>query len=264
MFSINTVKVSAKGYTMEFNGLLNFTNAFTKDEKFPRYLYDAVMKMITDLPILLIFSLFVAVLLHKKFIGCGLTKAIFFLTVILSSGVFLKMQAETMLVNNMQVNAAMQEGTGAIALLQGLNIEKYLLEAGIKPELIAYITTPVNRIFEVISKSGIQIFIFLAGLNSISHSIYEASYIEGATGWETFWKITFPIISPLILVNIVYTVIDSFTAYTNQALSYINRIGLKDLQLGYASALSWIYFLIIGGILGLMVYVVSKRVFYNT
>jgi ABC-type sugar transport system permease subunit len=263
-FSLNEVKLSASGYTLNYLGIGNFIDAFTKDEKFPRFLYEAVMKMITDLPVLLIFSLFAAVLLYKKFRGNSTVKTIFFLTVVLSSGVFLKMQADTMYVNNMQMSAAMHEGASSLETLQSFNLGNYLLEAGISPTIMAYITTPINRIFEVISKSGIQVFIFLAGLNSISPSIYEASHIEGATGWENFWKITFPMISPLILVNIVYTVIDSFIAYTNQALYYINQIGLRDLRIGYASALSWIYFVVIGGILGIIVYLVSKKVFYQT
>lgn len=116
----------------------------------------------------------------------------------------------------------------------------------------------------MICHSGIQIFIFLAGLNSISPSIYEACYMEGASGWEAFWKVTFPMVSPLIIVNVVYTVIDTFGSSLNASLNYINNTAFTKLNFGYASALSLIYFAVIGCILGLIMLVVSKRVFYQT
>jgi len=262
-FSFREIRVSAFGYDAKFVGLENFRFAFAEDPDFPRFLTSSMTELLADVPVLMIFSLFAALLLYQKFKGVGMVKTIFFLTVILSSGIFLKVQAETMYVNTMQMNAAMREGAGQVTILQSINLQRYLLEAGISPQIISYITTPIDRIFQVIMKSGIQVFIFLAGLNAISPSIYEASYIEGATGWETFWKITFPMISPLILVNIVYTVIDSFMSYTNRTLFYINLVGLTRLNLGYASAMAWIYFLIVGIVLIIVVGLISKRIFYQ-
>ncbi len=262
-FSFRKIEVTAFGFNEKFIGLENFRFAFTEDPDFPRFLTASMTDLLADVPVLLIFSLFAALLLYQKFKGVGAVKTIFFLTVILSSGIFLKVQAETMYVNSMQMNAAMQEGSGQITILQSVNIQRFLLEAGISQQIISYITTPIDRIFQVIMKSGIQVFIFLAGLNAISPSIYEASYIEGATGWETFWKITFPMISPLILVNVVYTVIDSFMSYTNRTLFYINVVGLGRLNLGYASAMAWIYFLTVGIILIVVMGLISKKIFYQ-
>ena len=102
--------------------------------------------------------------------------------------------------------------------------------------------------------------IFLAGLQSISPAIYEACQIEGATGWETFWKITFPMISPMILVNAIYTIIDSFTRTNNPVISYVS--GLSDIY-GVAAAVPWMYFLIVGLILAVFAAIASSFVFYQ-
>jgi ABC-type sugar transport system permease subunit len=102
--------------------------------------------------------------------------------------------------------------------------------------------------------------IFLAGLQSISPSIYEACRIDGATGWETFWKITFPMITPMILVNAVYTVIDSFTRTNNPAMNYIAGFG-GDIE--QATAMYWIYFIIIALIIAVVAAIASSFVFYQ-
>ena len=101
--------------------------------------------------------------------------------------------------------------------------------------------------------------IFLAGLQSISPAIYEACQIEGATSWETFWKITFPMISPMILVNAIYTIIDSFTRTNNPVISYVSSLS----DPGRESAMSWMYFIIVGLILAVFAAIASSFVFYQ-
>jgi ABC-type sugar transport system permease subunit len=103
--------------------------------------------------------------------------------------------------------------------------------------------------------------IFLAGLQSISPAIYEACDIEGATSWETFWKITFPMISPMILVNGVYTIIDSFTSEANVVMVYI--AGKYDLGREFATAMSWIYFTVVMLVIGLVAVIARSMVFYQ-
>jgi len=107
--------------------------------------------------------------------------------------------------------------------------------------------------------------IYLAGLQSISPAIYESCEIDGATAWETFWKITFPMISPMILVNAVYTVIDSFTSQSNVVMTYIQTVYLDSTKGGevVSSAMSWIYFLIVLGIIGAVAALLSAYVFYQ-
>lgn len=263
VFAFSKVSPGTAGVTTEFTGWLNFINAFTKDEKFPQLLTTSIVNMLTDVPFQLIFSFFCAVLLYQKFKFNRIVRSIFFLTVILSSGVFLKMSNDTAMANQFSLTGEMSSGTG-VEMIQSVQLANYLQDIGLSEKFISYITAPVDRLFSVISSSGIQIFVFLAGLNAIPASLYESCRVEGATGWETFWKITFPMVAPLILVNTVYTIIDSFMSTSNTLLDYIYREGIRRLQFGYASALSWIYFLTVGVFLGIVALIFSKRTFYYT
>ena len=124
-----------------------------------------------------------------------------------------------------------------------------------------YIVSIVNNVYNIINYSGVQMLIFLAGLQSISPAIYEACRIDGATGWETFWKVTFPMISPMILVNSVYTIIDAFTRRTGATMSYI--WGAEGPIKSQATAMSWIYFLIVVIILAIITGIISSFIFYQ-
>ena len=131
-------------------------------------------------------------------------------------------------------------------------------------ELVAYVVNVVNGIFNIVNRSGVQMLVFLAGLQSINPSIYESCTMEGATAWETFWKITFPMISPMILVNAIYTVIDSFTSQSNQVMSYIDDVYLNASGgRVLSSAMSWIYFVLVILLLGLVALILSTYVFYQ-
>lgn len=263
-FSKIAVNPDGSGYTTSFIGVQNFFEAFRVDIQFPKLLMASLIEMVTEVPIILIFSFFVAVLLKDKFRGATTIKAIFFLTVVLSSGVFLRMQAESSGYNNMVIGGAAQSMGGVMASLSTFNMEAFLLNAGLSQNVVEYIINPINNLYLLMTRSGIQIFIFLAGLHSISPSLYEACYMEGATGWETFWKVTFPMVSPLILVNTVYTVIDSFTSFTNQTIEYIYNTAFgSGARFAYSSSLSLIYFLIVGACLGIVSFMVSRKVFYQ-
>jgi ABC-type sugar transport system permease subunit len=156
----------------------------------------------------------------------------------------------------------LQENSTVSGFLDSFQIEEYMMEMGLPEAFANALTEPMMRLFSILSSSGIQIFIFLAALKTIPPSLYESSHMEGATGWETFWKITFPMVSPMILVNVVYTVIDSFLSSSNTALRYVQRTIFTNMKFGYGSALAWIYFAIISVILALVVLLISRRVFY--
>lgn len=265
-FSFSEIIIDSENntYSTLFIGLQNFYEAFRIDIEFPKRLLASLIQMVTEVPVILIFSFFVAVLLKDKFRGASAVKTIFFLTVVLSSGVFLRMQAESSGYNNMVIGGAAQSMGGVMASLSSFNIEAFLLQIGLSEQLVNYIVNPINNLYLLMTRSGIQIFIFLAGLHSISPSLYEACHMEGATGWETFWKVTFPMVSPLILVNTVYSVIDSFTSYTNTTIEYIYDAAFgTSVRFAYSSALSMIYFVIVGLSLGLVSALVSRKVFYQ-
>jgi ABC-type sugar transport system permease subunit len=112
--------------------------------------------------------------------------------------------------------------------------------------IVNAVQTVLGIIVTVLWSSGVQILLFLSGLQSISPALYEAAKIDGATQWEIFWKVTIPMISPIMLLNIIYTIVDSFTNIRNPLLEYIQSYGFTQAQFEYGAALGWIYFLFIG------------------
>ena len=165
-----------------------------------------------------------------------------------------------------QMDLGMEESEEAVeematsTALEGLLISIFQ-NLGFGTGLVTYISSAVASISGIINRSGVQILIFLAALQSISPAIYESCQIDGATSWETFWKITFPMISPMILVNGVYTIIDSFTTASNPAMSYISQV--YKLQDVLSSAMAWIYFIIVILIVAVIAAILSAFVFYQ-
>lgn len=136
-----------------------------------------------------------------------------------------------------------------------------LRDIGLPLSFVDYIVDAILRIYEIITSSGVQILIFLAALQSVPGAMYEVAKIEGATAYESFWKITFPLVSPLILTNVIYTIIDSFSG--SSVTQMIFSTAFTTQNFGLSAAMSWIYTLIISLVLIIVGYVLSKRVHYN-
>ncbi|MFC5468912.1 carbohydrate ABC transporter permease [Cohnella suwonensis] len=263
IYSFNDMQASDNGYTLTFEGWSNFHQALYVDATYVRNLTKVVGEMVVNVPLIIIFSLFIAVLLNQKFIGRSLSRAIFFLPVILASGVMLSINNAGFMQQIMDANLVTNnpEGGSVNGFLQSVELKNMMLDIGVNESIVNYLTGAVDRIYEIISQSGVQIIIFLAGLQSISPSLYEASRMEGATGYEAFWKITFPMVSPLILTNLVYTIIDSFM--NNKVTQQIDTTAFKTLDFGLSSAMAWIYFAIVAAILAVSTFIVSRKVFYH-
>ena len=214
---------------------------------------------------ILIFSLFMAVLLNQKMAGRAAFRAIFFIPVILSTGLMESIEAQNIMGDYMDSAEGIDDGSGesaASTLVSALDVEALFAGMAVGQGLVEYVVVAINRIYDIVNRSGVQMLIFLAGLQSISPAIYESVQIDGATAWETFWKITFPMISPMILVNAVYTIIDSFTTESNVVMTFIAQAyETKGNEL--SSAMSWIYFLIVIGIIALFAGIFSSVVFYQ-
>ena len=213
---------------------------------------------------ILMFSLFMAVLLNQKMAGRAVFRAIFFIPVILSTGLMASIEAENLLGSYMDNAQGIQDGSGqdtATEIVSAVDFERLFSNMAIGTELLDFVINAINNIYDIVNRSGVQMLIFLAGLQSISPAIYESVKVDGATGWETFWKITFPMISPMILVNSVYTIIDSFTAESNVVMSFIAEKYEKSNVI--ASAMSWVYFLIIIAIIAIVAAILSTFVFYQ-
>ena len=258
-YSFSRLKVEASGLSFEWLGLANYMEAFTVHPTFNRILYNSVVDMVVNVPLIIFFSLFIATVLNQKFVGRSIARAIFFLPVIVTTGVISSLDWADFMGQAAQ-GAALGEAGGALSALQNFQLELLLVQMGMPSSFVGYLADAVSRIYEIISASGVQIIIFLAGLQSISPQQYEASRMEGATAYDNFWKITFPQMTPLILTNTIYSIIDSFL---NSPMSnLLQDTSFKLYNFGLSAAMSWVYFLIILLILGLFTMLISRRVFY--
>ena len=269
LLSFNKLDMSGSagsGYALEFVGWANYQNALFEDPDFVKTLVSGLGQMAFDIPAILIFSLFMAVMLNQKAAGRGAFRAIFFIPVILSTGIMESIAAADIMSDYMEDSSGIDDGSGkstADQLISTMDMERLFSNMKVGTGLIEYVTTAINNIYDIVNRAGVQMLIFLSGLQSISPAIYESCKIDGATAWETFWKITFPMISPMILVNAVYTIIDSFTTESNAVMSYISSVYSKQDGNVLSSAMAWIYFLIVILIVALIASIISAFVFYS-
>ena len=254
------------GYELEYVALENYREALFVDPDFVTTLLNGLKDLLFDIPAILIFSLFMAVLLNQKMVGRAAFRAIFFIPVILSTGIMESIESSNLLGDYMEGAEGIETGTGQSTtsdIVSAMDVQQLFASMKVGTELVDYVVTMINNIYDIVNRSGVQMLIFLAGLQSISPAIYESCQIDGATGWETFWKITLPMVSPMILVNGVYTVIDSFTTESNQVMKFIsNAYGKTDGNV-ISSAMSWIYFLIVVAIIAAVAGILSGFVFYQ-
>ncbi|KQO07329.1 carbohydrate ABC transporter permease [Paenibacillus sp. Leaf72] len=258
-YSFSNLQVTNDGFSLGFIGLSNYREALFSHESYVRILTESVVDIAVNTPLIIIFSLFFAVLLNQRFRGRVLARAIFFLPVILASGIIASIENGDLMQS--VVRSANDTTGGGLSIMKNLELAALLIESGVSITIVEYLTGAVSRIYEIISQSGVQILIFLAGLQSISPSLYEAAKIEGSTGYEAFWKITFPMISPLILTNLVYTIIDSFISDETSRL--VVDTAFKSYDFGLSAAMAWMYFAVIALVLWITTSIVSRKVFYQ-
>lgn len=235
------------GFKCTWAGFSNYVTLLTSGANYLQALISTLTDLAVNVPVILIFSLFVAVLLNRKFVGRGLIRSIFFLPVIVTTGVVM-----TTFQSTGDANEVMQGDVNNGVMFEAANATEFLLNLGLNETLTEYMSLVADRIFGVVWDSGIQILLFLAALQSISPSLYEASNVEGATAWETFWLITFPNVAPIILVNIVYTIVDTFSDTDNRVLEEIDSMINFTFNFGGAAAASWTFFVVILALIGVV------------
>ena len=237
--SLNEVRVTAGGIRTFFVELRNYKDAFLTDVTFSGMLIDYALQMAVYIPVIISFSMAVALLLNLKIRGQGLFRTIFFLPVIISSGPVLAELADK----------------GAMTF-EGLTKLDFLvnLQTTLPPSIARLLAFAVGSFIVILWFSGVQILIYLASLQKIDRSMYEAARIDGASGWQILWKLTIPSLIPRTFINIVYTIVTVSTFSTNAVIQKIQTDMYRpERGLGYASALSWIYFLVMLAIIGLFV-----------
>lgn len=259
-FSLSTLQMKdAGGFTLDFVGLSNFRYAILKDATFNQILVSSLGEIVIDVPLIIFFSLFMAIILNSKFKGRTIIRAIFFLPIILNAGAI-----------NDALTLAREAATGGVAAVSSesvataaINVEYFFeifMDLGVPIVIIDYITLAVARIYEIVQASGVQIIIFIAALQSVGGSLYEVAKIEGATAYETFWKVTFPMVSPLILTNVVYTIVDSFI--DSEVVDKAYDMAFTSFNWGTSVAMSLISSIIVCAILLIVGIFLSKKTFY--
>lgn len=262
-FSFSEMTVNpGGGYSLNFVGLNNFIYAFRAHATYKQVLTTSIGNMLIDVPLITFFSLFMAMLLNRKFKGRTLVRAIFFLPVILNSdAIGAAMDLARSMMSGGISNSASELAEAAAG--SGVSVEYYIqmfTSLGLPETIIEYISGAVGRISDIINASGVQIIIFIAALQSIPGSMYEVAKIEGATAYETFWKVTFPMVMPHIITNVVYTVVDSFTRSDVVELAYTTAF--KYFNYGLSSVFSLVSTIITCLILVIVCRLIQKRTFY--
>ena len=237
------------GFVMEWAGTVNYEKAFLWDVKFIPMFLTTVKDTVINTPLTLVFSLFIAILINRPVKFRGFFRTTFFLPVLLGTGFV------------MQMVLGLGVGNDAASVVNGIELPR-TVSMYLGSEFSTIVALMLERLTLILWKSGVQIILFLAGLQGISSSLYEAAKCDGATSWEMFWKITLPMISPVILLNFIYTMIDSFTDSNNSIVAYILKTSFANNQFEYGAAMSWIYFVFIFVVcmfaLGIM-----KKLVYN-
>lgn len=248
---------SASGFTLKYIGIGNYLKALAIDKDFNRLLWESVKSLLVDVPCIILFSLIIAVLLNRKFPGRSAVRAIFFMPVILASGVVLGMEKSNTLLNGVQELQKSASDTTITTALQNL-----LLGAMGQNAFVDIILNIINHLYEIVISSSIQTVIFLSALQTINPSIYEAAEMEGCSQWECFWKITIPMVSPMILVNWIYTIVDRFVRADNQVMQKILDTMNITLDYGFSSAMAWIYCIAMLALIGISTLIISRMVYY--
>jgi ABC-type sugar transport system permease subunit len=237
----------------------NYFKVIGEDPYYTEYLGKVLLETLWKTPLILIFSLFIAVILNQKFRGRALARAVFFLPVIIATGPVYRIISGDM--DSTGNSGAAQFSTMFSTDLVG-ELMQFLGIYGLSDSMSTFITAVADNVFGIVWSSGIQILLFLAALQNIPPSAKEAATMEGATAWEYFWKITVPYISPMLVAALVYTIVDSFVDPSNDVMKLVLSAS-KQWEHGYSAALAWAYFAIIGGILAIVIAIINKFVYYE-
>ncbi len=257
-YTLNDVTMGQNGLETKWVGLGNFRYLLIEDSSFLRNLWTVTSQMLAQVAICTILSLFIAIVLVQNFRGRTVYRAIFFLPIIMTSGVVYSMVSSV-------VGSSGLSGTGNAYIYSSVSMTTLMQQGGVPTTFINLITQVIDAIFSMVVNCGVPILLYISGLQKIPQSAYEAARIEGASAWDIFWRITIPKIFPIIFLNVVYCVIDASTAYGSQQggnvmMAAIQQMGFgKTMKFGMSAAMAWMYFLVIALFLGLAWLTIGRR-----
>ncbi len=246
-YALNNIRLTSEGMKFTFIAQGNFTQILLSDPDFLPQLVDYLLSTVISVPVIVVFALLIAMMLNQKIRGKGFFRLIFFLPVIIVSGPIL--------------GSLTQQNAYTISV-----VDTQAVTGAISAFLPGIIATPISSLFAnmvtILWYSGVPILIFLSALQKIDNAQYEAAYVDGASGWEMFWKITLPSVKPMILLNCVYTIIFVSSNDQNPLIGLIKSAmfsGTSEKGYGYASAMAWIYSLVVLLLVGLFALIFMTR-----
>ncbi len=253
IYSFNDVSIIPTGGIEKIpKGFENFRQALMVDANFVPSIVETLLETVLYTPLIIVFSLLCAILLNGKFRGRAIARAIFFIPIIMATGLLMER------VSNLS-GQMLGEGQGE-NIYGAESVARLVMSIGIGKEMVQYLLDAVNDIFEIASLSGIQILIFLSALQGISPALYEVAKIEGATSYETFWKVTVVMVSPMILTCTIYTLADLFMR--SEIVNLVYDKGFKNSQYGLGAAMGCIYIVANVVVIGIAAGLIRKVVFY--
>ena len=256
-FSLSDIVITDTGFVLEHVGLRWYNQVLLIEPGFLQSLALSFGELVYRIPIIVVFSLLIAIILNQKFKGRLFARAVFFVPVIVASGIVIEIISGDIMSEMLRGGDRVPAGS----MLQMLNFSNLLLQLGLPVRMILPVINAASDVFALAWRSGVQILILIAGLQTISPALYEASSIEGATGWENLWKITIPMISPMIVLVVIYTVIDAFVSYDNWLMRDITSAATR-LDTSRAAAMAFTYFLVVLVFVVILYAIINKFALY--
>ena len=251
IFSFSDIEIVDGGINISLIGIENFKQILLIDANYEKWLTGSITSYLYSLPIIILLSMSLALILNQKFKGRLFFRALYFLPVIISTGAVINLIFKT--TSNDMSNIGVSDAYSA----NMVSVDDIVKLLDIQGEVAKYITVTISRIFDLVWSCGIQIVLFLAGLQSVPASFFEASHVEGATKWEEFWFITFPMLSRVTLLVTIFTMVELITSERTTLIKNVYSM-MRTGNYDETSAMMWFYFLICGGMMGIIVFLYNR------
>ena len=251
IFAFSEIEIISGGIDIKLVGLANFKQILLEDPNYEKWLSSSATSYLYSLPLIILLSMTLALILNQKFRGRLFFRALYFLPVIISTGAVMNLIFKT--------TGSDMSGMGVSDAYSAnmISVDDIVKLLDIQGEVATYITATISKIFDLVWSCGIQIVLFLAGLQSVPQSFFEASRVEGATKWEEFWFITFPMLSRVTLLVTVFTMVELITSERTTLIRNVYTM-MRTGNYDETSAMMWFYFLICGAVMGLVIFLYNR------
>ena len=249
IYSFSDITITELGFSLEYVGLKNYDMTLFQNPDYLDQVRDAIGSMFYSLPMIIALSLILAVLLNQKYKGRTVMRIIFFLPVIIESSVVVRLLSDSSI--NVPIFNFSTDGQGL------MDYEMILSNLNLPTQITEFLTFFLSNAVSLTWSCGVQIILFLAGLQSIPESLYEVSKIEGANKWDEFWQITVPMLRHVLSLVIIYTMISKFTSSTNKVVSTsLELMSANDYST--AAAMLWFYFVVVLAVIGIVLFLYNR------